>query len=304
MERLETEHLVLRKAEEKDLNDIYNNIWSDESLNEMMFWDTTKTLEEAKERLDRTIQYHQNNPVFFVCLKDTDEVIGFGGVRLIGLDMYEDSGICITKKYQGKGYGKELLKALIDFAFYDLGAKTFVYSCFIENDISRNLCLAFNFKYRSRSKQIRERDGKEITLDFYNLSKNDYEEFKKMEDLKIEIEPLFDEYVDFDTFSKSDFRVVYIKSCEAVEKSKKLLKFVLDDGTGNDRIILSGIHDYYEPEDLIGKKVVAILNLPPRSMMGIDSCGMLMSAVHIENGEEKLNLMIVDDKIPAGSKLY
>ena len=121
---------------------------------------------------------------------------------------------------------------------------------------------------------------------------------------KIELEPLNEEYVDFDTFSKSDFRVVYIKECEAVPKSKKLLKFILDDGTENDRIILSGIHDYYEPEELIGKKVIAILNLPPRSMMGIDSCGMLMSTVHMVDGKEALHLMIVDDDIPAGAKLY
>jgi methionine--tRNA ligase beta chain len=120
----------------------------------------------------------------------------------------------------------------------------------------------------------------------------------------IEIEALFDEYVDFDTFSKSDMRVVRIKECEAIPKSKKLLKFVLDDGTDKERIILSGIHAYYEPEELVGKNVVAILNLPPRNMMGIDSCGMLLSSVYNENGEEKLNLMIVDDSIPAGAKLY
>lgn len=120
----------------------------------------------------------------------------------------------------------------------------------------------------------------------------------------IEIEELFDEYVDFDTFSKSDFRVVRIKDCVAVPKSTKLLQFKLDDGTENERTILSGIHMYYEPEDLIGKNVIAILNLPPRNMMGIDSCGMLMSSVYQENGEERLNLMIVDDNIPAGAKLY
>ena len=119
-----------------------------------------------------------------------------------------------------------------------------------------------------------------------------------------EIEPLFEEYVDFETFSKSDFRIVKIKDCIAVPKSTKLLQFTLDDGTGTDRTILSGIHAFYEPEDLIGKTVVAILNLPPRSMMGIDSCGMLISAVHKENGEEKLHLLMVDDEIPAGAKLY
>ena len=122
--------------------------------------------------------------------------------------------------------------------------------------------------------------------------------------MEIKVEPLFNEEVDFETFSKSDFRVCHIKDCVPVEKSKKLLRFTLNDGTGVDRTILSGIHSWYEPEDLIGKNVVAILNLPPRSMMGYDSCGMLMSAVHEEDGEEKLNLMIVSDDIPAGAKLY
>ncbi len=121
---------------------------------------------------------------------------------------------------------------------------------------------------------------------------------------KVETEPLFTEYVDFDTFSKSDFRVVKVKECSAVKKSKKLLKFVLDDGTGTDRVILSGIHEYYEPEELVGKSLVAITNLPPRSMMGIDSCGMLLSAIHSVAGEERLNLLMVSDAIPAGAKLY
>ncbi len=121
---------------------------------------------------------------------------------------------------------------------------------------------------------------------------------------KIEIEPLFRDQVDFDTFSKSDFRAVKVKSCEAVKKSKKLLKFTLDDGTGEDRVILSGIHAYYEPEDLVGRTLIAITNLPHRPMMGIDSCGMLLSAVHSEEGEERLNLLMVDDHIPAGAKLY
>ena len=119
-----------------------------------------------------------------------------------------------------------------------------------------------------------------------------------------EIEPLFQDFVDFETFAKSDFRAVKIKECEAVKKSKKLLKFVLDDGTGEDRVILSGIHEYYEPEELVGKTCIAITNLPPRPMMGIDSCGILISAVHHENGEEKLHLLMVDPHIPAGAKLY
>ena len=121
---------------------------------------------------------------------------------------------------------------------------------------------------------------------------------------KVEIEPLFKDDVDFETFSKSDFRAVKVKDCVAVPKSKKLLQFTLDDGSGEDRTILSGIHAYYEPEELIGKTCIAITNLPPRKMMGIDSCGMLISAVHQEEGEEKLHLLMVDDHITAGAKLY
>ena len=127
---------------------------------------------------------------------------------------------------------------------------------------------------------------------------------EKIDFSNVEIEPLFKDFVDFDTFAKSDFRAVKVKECEAVKKSKKLLKFVLDDGTGEDRVILSGIHEYYEPEELVGKTCIAITNLPPRPMMGIDSCGMLISAVHHENGEEKLHLLMVDPHIPAGAKLY
>ena len=127
---------------------------------------------------------------------------------------------------------------------------------------------------------------------------------EKIDFSNVQIEPLFQDQVDFDTFSKSDFRAVKVKECEAVKKSKKLLKFVLDDGTGVDRVILSGIHEYYEPEELVGKTCIAITNLPPRAMMGIDSCGMLISAVHHENGEEKLHLLMVDSHIPAGAKLY
>ena len=127
---------------------------------------------------------------------------------------------------------------------------------------------------------------------------------EKIDFSNVQIEPLFQDQVDFDTFSKSDFRAVKVKECEAVKKSKKLLKFVLNDGTGTDRVILSGIHEYYEPEELVGKTCIAITNLPPRAMMGIDSCGMLISAVHHENGEEKLHLLMVDPHIPAGAKLY
>ena len=134
--------------------------------------------------------------------------------------------------------------------------------------------------------------------------KNVKTESEKIDFSKVKIEPLFEEMVDFDTFSKSDFRAVKVKECVAVPKSKKLLQFTLDDGTGTDRTILSGIHSFYEPEELVGKTLVAITNLPPRAMMGIDSCGMLLSAIHEEEGEEKLHLLMVDDHIPAGAKLY
>lgn len=129
-------------------------------------------------------------------------------------------------------------------------------------------------------------------------------ESEKIDFSKVKIEPLFEEMVDFDIFSKSDFRAVKVKECVAVPKSKKLLQFTLDDGTGTDRTILSGIHSFYEPEELVGKTLIAITNLPPRAMMGIDSCGMLLSAIHEEEGEEKLHLLMVDDHIPAGAKLY
>ena len=127
---------------------------------------------------------------------------------------------------------------------------------------------------------------------------------EKIDFSNVKIEPIFEEMVDFDTFAKSDFRAVKILACEAVPKSKKLLKFTLDDGERKDRVILSGIHEYYEPEELVGKTAIAIVNLPPRKMMGIDSEGMLISAVHEEDGQEGLNLLMVDDHIPAGAKLY
>lgn len=129
-------------------------------------------------------------------------------------------------------------------------------------------------------------------------------EEEKIDFSKVQIEPLFADSVDFDTFSKSDFRAVKVLACEAVPKSKKLLKFTLNDGTGTERTILSGIHAFYEPEELVGKTLIAITNLPPRPMMGIESCGMLLSAIHEEEGEEKLNLLMVSNKIPAGAKLY
>ncbi len=160
---------------------------------------------------------------------------------------------------------------------------------FSESESIRDVILFPTMKERGDNrKKLAVSEEKEETIDFS----------------KVEIEPLFKDFVDFETFSKSDFRAVKVKKCEAVEKSKKLLKFTLDDGTSEDRIILSGIHEYYEPEELVGKTCIAIVNLPPRAMMGIDSCGMLISAVHHEEGNEKLHLLMVDNHIPAGAKLY
>lgn len=146
-------------------------------------------------------------------------------------------------------------------------------------------------------------DGKKKNEESTKVETPKVEE-EKIDFSKVKVEPLFEEFVDFDTFSKSDFRAVKVKECVAVPKSKKLLQFTLDDGTGTDRTILSGIHAYYEPEELVGKTLIAITNLPPRAMMGIDSCGMLLSAIHEEEGEEKLHLLMVDNHIPAGAKLY
>ena len=147
--------------------------------------------------------------------------------------------------------------------------------------------------------------GNDVVNNTSETASNDGKaEPEKIDFSKVEIDPLFKDFVDFETFSKSDFRAVKVLACEAVPKSKKLLKFTLDDGTGENRTILSGIHEYYEPEELVGKTCIAIVNLPPRKMMGIDSEGMLISAVHEEEGREGLNLLMVDDRIPAGAKLY
>ena len=146
--------------------------------------------------------------------------------------------------------------------------------------------------------------GASRQADTQAVTAEDKSEEEKIDFSKVEIEPLFKDYVDFETFSKSDFRAVKVLACEAVPKSKKLLKFTLDDGTGENRTILSGIHEYYQPEELVGKTCIAIVNLPPRAMMGIDSCGMLISAVHSEEGKDKLHLLMVDSHIPAGAKLY
>ena len=152
--------------------------------------------------------------------------------------------------------------------------------------------------------KVGEEGGSETTEEAVSDQTGFFTPNEKIDFSNVKIEPMFEEEVDFDTFSKSDFRAVKVKACEAVKKSKKLLQFTLDDGTGENRTILSGIHAYYEPEELVGKTLLAITNLPPRPMMGIDSCGMLISAVHTEEGEEKLHLLMLDDHIPAGAKMY
>ena len=157
-------------------------------------------------------------------------------------------------------------------------------------------------------KPLKDTNSATVNDDVNRTAETDLNDAKaepeKIDFSKVEIEPLFKDFVDFETFSKSDFRAVKVLACEAVPKSKKLLKFTLDDGTGENRTILSGIHAYYEPEELVGKTCIAITNLPPRPMMGIESCGMLLSAIHTEEGEEKLHLLMVDNHIPAGAKLY
>lgn len=182
-----------------------------------------------------------------------------------------------------------------------------------EQSVTDKECLKVLSYYRIRREdaetEIKKKNSTKEILSMCDVNENVVteevvEEVAEAAASAVEIEPLFDEYVDFDIFSKSDFRVVKVKECSTVKKSKKLLHFVLDDGTSTDRIILSGIHAFYEPEELVGKTLVAITNLPPRKMMGIDSCGMLLSAVHKVNGEEKLNLIMVSDEIPAGAKLY
>ena len=171
------------------------------------------------------------------------------------------------------------------------------------NEIASQFRLRYVFKFPTMKSQGA---AKNAANNEAQVEKTAVEEkpAEKIDFSNVKIEPLFEEMVDFDTFSKSDFRAVKIEACEAVPKSKKLLKFTLNDGTDRKRTILSGIHEYYEPEELVGKTCIAIVNLPPRKMMGIDSEGMLISAVHEEEGREGLNLLMVDDRIPAGAKLY
>lgn len=171
---LKTEHLILRKAKESDLNNIFNNVWSDKRIADNMLWEVTDSIEEAKNRLERTIAYQKRFNAYFVCLKDTDEAIGFCGVRLLEADVYEESGICIATNYQGKGYGKEVVGALLDLVFNKLKGRRFVYDCFVDNEKSRRTCLAYGFKYFESKNIVREHDNKEFTLDYYYLDRDMY----------------------------------------------------------------------------------------------------------------------------------
>ena len=178
IKRIETEHLVLRKAKEEDLESIWKNIWREEEIAKTMLWQVTPTLEEAKERLQKTIEYQQNNDAFFVCLKTTDEPIGFAGIKKISEKEYSESGICIAKEHQGKGYAKEVVKALKKLIFEDLKGENFIYGCFQENERSRRVCLSQGFKYLCTQEKIREWDQYKHNSDFYYFNKEMYEKEK------------------------------------------------------------------------------------------------------------------------------
>lgn len=176
MERIETERLVLRKARKEDTEAIWKNVWSDESLTEMMLWNVTETYDEAVKRMERTIAYQKDHPVYFIALKQTDEPIGFAGIFELQPGIYEDRGICICRKCQHKGYGREAVAALINYAFTQLNGKGFVYSLFSNNEPSKALCLSLGFEYVNSSDEVRERDGYEYVVDYYFLSAEHYYE--------------------------------------------------------------------------------------------------------------------------------
>ncbi len=173
-DRLEGERIVLRKAQEKDLKPIWKNVWSDGTIASNMLWQVTTDLEAAKERLERTISYQSNNPAYFVVLKDTDEPIGFGGVRPEGEGVYSESGLCIAPKWQHMGYGREMMLLLMDLVFEKLNADRFIYSCFSTNAASRGLCTSLGFTYLSSSPEIREHDGFIYINDSYFLDRDEY----------------------------------------------------------------------------------------------------------------------------------
>ena len=172
--KIETDRLVLRKAKISDLDNIYNNVWSDSSIADNMLWEVTKSREDAIDRLNITIKYQKDHYAYFICLKDTDEAIGFIGVFEKEKDIYEDSGLCISEKYQGLGFAKEAVKALIDIIFNELNGKMFLYSCFNTNEKSRIVCTKLGFKYRNSKTIIRDYDKKEFIVDYYYLDRDMY----------------------------------------------------------------------------------------------------------------------------------
>lgn len=174
IEKIETEHLILRKAEEKDLYSIWNNVWKDESIAVTMLWEPTFTLEAAKERLTRTICFQQTFDAFFVCLKENDEAVGFCGVKQEAPGVFEECGICVAQKCQNKGFGKEITAALVSLAFERLGGEKFIYGCFHENERSAAVCRALGFKYSHSNDEVRKWDGFKYTCDYYELNKSDW----------------------------------------------------------------------------------------------------------------------------------
>ena len=186
-DRLETEHLILRKAREDDLEAVWKNIWSDSEISKTMLWQVTETLEDAKDRLNRTIEYHKTHYAYFVCLKDTDEPIGFAGIKEIFYTEYEETGICIARKCQNRGYAKEVVNALKKLIFEDLRGSRFYYSCFHENERSRKVCLALGFKYYNTVEHIREWDQYKHLSDAYYFDYVMYETEKRKMEEKIEI---------------------------------------------------------------------------------------------------------------------
>ena len=169
-----TEHLILRKAKKEDLNDIWKNIWSDKEIADNMLWKVTNTIEEAKDRMDKTIKYQSENYAYFVCLKTTNEPIGFAGIFEKDKNIYEETGICIARIHQGKGYAKEVVNALKDLIFTKLNGEMFIYGCFSTNEKSRRVCLSLGFKYLNSKKIIRKHDNKEYISDYYYFDSNMY----------------------------------------------------------------------------------------------------------------------------------
>lgn len=179
LNNLETERLILRKANKDDLDAIYNNVWCDKSIADKMLWEVTNSIDEAKDRLDKTIKYQSNHYAYFVCLKDSNEPIGFAGVYEKEENVYEESGICISKKYQGMGYGKEMLKALVNLVFDNLDGKLFIYGCFSDNIISKKLCLSQGFKYLNSEEKVRKHDNYKYISDYYYFDENMYKKIGK-----------------------------------------------------------------------------------------------------------------------------